>query len=515
MRTGRLPWIVTCTAGSAWTEVGIPRARAAPSTRAPATASSPTGAPIRGRCACATASRVGWRVRRRVPKRWRARLRRRRIYCAGYCDRSPVVLRPDGVVIGREGELASLPEIRSLARVAIVTERVARGEFHALAARARRGRLERARARACAASRAPCSRAIEASGERGRGGAGFPTGAKWRAAAQARGPEKVVIANGDEGDPGSFIDRVLLESDPHAVLEGLALCAFAIGARHGIVYVRSEYPRAAERVERAIAEARAAGLLGRAILGSDFDFDVARRARRGQLRVRRGDGAPERARGTARRGEAAAAVSDGARTLRPPDRREQRRDARQRGVDRAQRTGGVPRARHARRRAGPRRSASMPASRDRASSRSSSARRSRERDRDEQAGGARLAAVALGGPMGSVLLPDEWDVAALLRGAGARGISSSVTAASSRCRRAPTSARSRSTGSSSWPTSRAGSACPAASARGARSRSRAPASARAPLRAARRDLARRACARSARASPRRCARCSRLAEAQA
>ena len=92
-------------------------------------------------------------------------------------------------------------------------------------------------------------RALEASGERGRGGGGFPTGAKWRCAAQARGPEKYAIANGDEGDPGSFVDRVLLESDPHAVLEGLALCAFAIGARHGIVYVRSEYPRAATRVD--------------------------------------------------------------------------------------------------------------------------------------------------------------------------------------------------------------------------------------------------------------------------
>jgi NADH:ubiquinone oxidoreductase subunit F (NADH-binding) len=116
--------------------------------------------------------------------------------------------------------------------------------------------------------------ALEASGERGRGGAGYPTGAKWRQAASASGAEKYAIANGDEGDPGSFVDRVLLESDPHAVLEGLALCGFAIGARHGIVYVRSEYPRAAQRIEAAIAEARSAGLLGASVAGSDFAFEV-------------------------------------------------------------------------------------------------------------------------------------------------------------------------------------------------------------------------------------------------
>jgi NADH-quinone oxidoreductase subunit F len=103
--------------------------------------------------------------------------------------------------------------------------------------------------------------AIEASGERGRGGGSFPTGRKWRAAAAQRGP-RVVIANGDEGDPGSFVDRLLMERDPHAVLEGLALCGFAVGAAEGIVYVRSEYPEAFGRLETAAREARAAGLLG-------------------------------------------------------------------------------------------------------------------------------------------------------------------------------------------------------------------------------------------------------------
>ncbi len=183
----------------------------------------------------------------------------RRIYCAGYCDRSPVVLRADGIALGRGRELAPLPEIRVDARVAVVTERVAHGDFHALAA-ARGAGVWSALERAVRGHSGSILRAIEASYERGRGGGGFPTGAKWRAAAQARGPEKVAIATGDEGDPGAFIDRVLLEADPHAVLEGLALCAYGIGARHGIVYVRSEYPRAAERVERAVAVARA--LLG-------------------------------------------------------------------------------------------------------------------------------------------------------------------------------------------------------------------------------------------------------------
>ncbi|MCX5746345.1 MAG: protein disulfide oxidoreductase, partial [Proteobacteria bacterium] len=97
---------------------------------------------------------------------------------------------------------------------------------------------------------------IEASGLRGRGGAAFPTAAKWRAAATTPSARRYVVANGDEGDPGSFVDRLLLETDPHAVLAGMNACAAAIGARHGIVYIRGEYPRAVEIVRAAIAEAR-------------------------------------------------------------------------------------------------------------------------------------------------------------------------------------------------------------------------------------------------------------------
>lgn len=116
--------------------------------------------------------------------------------------------------------------------------------------------------------------AIDRSGLRGRGGAGFPTGRKWRALADAPGPDKVVVANGDEGDPGAFMDRTIMESDPHRVLEGLALAAYATGAERGYLYVRAEYPLAIERLERAIRAAKKARLLGRGILGTDVRFDL-------------------------------------------------------------------------------------------------------------------------------------------------------------------------------------------------------------------------------------------------
>jgi bidirectional [NiFe] hydrogenase diaphorase subunit len=116
--------------------------------------------------------------------------------------------------------------------------------------------------------------AIEASGLRGRGGAGYPTGRKWRLLAGAPGTDKVVVANGDEGDPGAFMDRTIMDSDPHRVLEGLTLAAYATGASRGYLYVRAEYPLAIERLERAIRSAKKGRLLGKGILGSDLTFDV-------------------------------------------------------------------------------------------------------------------------------------------------------------------------------------------------------------------------------------------------
>ncbi|MCX6371699.1 MAG: NADH-quinone oxidoreductase subunit NuoF [Actinobacteria bacterium] len=115
---------------------------------------------------------------------------------------------------------------------------------------------------------------VEHSGLRGRGGAGFSTGTKWRYARRAQGDTKYIICNADEGDPGAFMDRSVLEGNPHAVLEGMLIAAFAIGAHEGYVYVRAEYPFAVERLQAALVQARERGLLGRDILGSGFAFDV-------------------------------------------------------------------------------------------------------------------------------------------------------------------------------------------------------------------------------------------------
>ncbi|NLT33848.1 MAG: NADH-quinone oxidoreductase subunit NuoF [Acidobacteria bacterium] len=115
---------------------------------------------------------------------------------------------------------------------------------------------------------------IADSGLRGRGGAGFPTGTKWRFAADSKDTHKYVICNADEGDPGAFMDRSLLESDPHSILEGMALAAYAIGADAGYIYVRAEYPEAVKRLKRAIAQATDRGLLGGNILGKGFDFHI-------------------------------------------------------------------------------------------------------------------------------------------------------------------------------------------------------------------------------------------------
>ncbi|HMK92424.1 MAG TPA: NADH-quinone oxidoreductase subunit NuoF [Thermoleophilia bacterium] len=123
---------------------------------------------------------------------------------------------------------------------------------------------------------------ILASGLRGRGGAGFPTGLKWRFAQQQKSDVKYILCNADEGDPGAFMDRSVLEGDPHSVIEGMAIGAYAIGAHQGYVYVRAEYPLAVERLQYAIDQARELGLLGSDIMGSGFDFD---------LEIRMGSGA--------------------------------------------------------------------------------------------------------------------------------------------------------------------------------------------------------------------------------
>jgi len=115
---------------------------------------------------------------------------------------------------------------------------------------------------------------LRASGLRGRGGAGFPTWRKWKFTREAAGDVKYVVCNADEGDPGAFMDRSVLEGDPHSVLEGMAIAGRTVGARRGFVYVRAEYPLAVERLKIALEQARERGLLGNNILGAGFDFDI-------------------------------------------------------------------------------------------------------------------------------------------------------------------------------------------------------------------------------------------------
>ena len=116
---------------------------------------------------------------------------------------------------------------------------------------------------------------IKKSGLRGRGGAGFPTGLKWEIASKSRvGEQKYVVCNADEGDPGAFMDRSLLEGDPHSVLEAMAICGYCIGANHGLIYIRAEYPLAIHRLQVAIKQAEEYGLLGKDIMGTGFDFTI-------------------------------------------------------------------------------------------------------------------------------------------------------------------------------------------------------------------------------------------------
>ncbi|QSZ67548.1 4Fe-4S dicluster domain-containing protein [Methanofollis aquaemaris] len=129
-------------------------------------------------------------------------------------------------------------------------------------------------AKALAMEPAEVVKVVKDSGLRGRGGGGFPTGVKWESAAVVDAPQKYVVVNGDEGDPGAFMDRAVMEGDPHTMLEGLAIGGYAIGATRGLIYVRNEYPIAVEHLHLAIEQAHEYGLLGKNILGSGFDFEI-------------------------------------------------------------------------------------------------------------------------------------------------------------------------------------------------------------------------------------------------
>ncbi|MDD2293401.1 MAG: NADH-quinone oxidoreductase subunit NuoF [Bacteroidales bacterium] len=115
---------------------------------------------------------------------------------------------------------------------------------------------------------------VKKSGLRGRGGAGFPTGLKWEIASKNKADQKYVVCNADEGDPGAFMDRSILEGDPNSIVEAMAICGYCIGATKGLIYIRAEYPLAIKRLQVAIGQAREFGLLGNNMLGSDFNFDI-------------------------------------------------------------------------------------------------------------------------------------------------------------------------------------------------------------------------------------------------
>jgi NADH-quinone oxidoreductase subunit F len=201
--------------------------------------------------------------------------------CLGLCEHAPAVL-VGKTPIGRAhpGQAAQIPFGIGERPVGIVA-----GEVRILTANCGRGLTTSLDEYTAAGGYAGLKKSlgmapqaviaeVKAAGLVGRGGAAFPTGVKWEGAAQAPGQPKFVVCNADESEPGTFKDRVLLEEDPHRVIEGLAIAAYAIGARQGYIYIRGEYPYGFEVMRQAVEDARSAGYLGGDLLGSGFDFDV-------------------------------------------------------------------------------------------------------------------------------------------------------------------------------------------------------------------------------------------------
>ena len=185
-----------------------------------------------------------------------------RIYCLGKCYMAPAAADED-----------SRPLMEVHAPRAVVLERLAEGGTRPLVAYSARGGYG---ALELTLRRPPAEtiRAVEVSQLRGRGGAGFPTGRKGRAVFDQRADEKYLVANADEGDPGAYIDRFILEEDPHCLIEAMAIAGFAVGARRGYIYLRKEYPKAQTVLLEALSEARQRGILGEQVLGHPFSFDI-------------------------------------------------------------------------------------------------------------------------------------------------------------------------------------------------------------------------------------------------
>jgi formate dehydrogenase iron-sulfur subunit len=209
------------------------------------------------------------------------------VYCLGFCNAGPAVeiegavygdLTPErarALARGEKLERARVPLFEVHGGPAIVLERLAQPIDATKLDAARAAHAFEGLALALRTNKDVLAE-VEASQLRGRGGAGFATATKWRftAANAKKSDQAFVVCNADEGDPGSYIDKWLMEKDPFAVLEGMALCGYAIGATRGYVYVRSEYPESAPALRRAVEAARAAGLLGEKILGTSFSFDI-------------------------------------------------------------------------------------------------------------------------------------------------------------------------------------------------------------------------------------------------
>ncbi len=207
--------------------------------------------------------------------------------CPGRCETPVPVLRGNQVTIGRTAdtlvvEPAPLPPPPPDGVTECVFSHIREPGQSSLAGYRSRGGYEALTRCVLEMQPADILDTVDASGLVGRGGAGFPTGRKWRAVAEADGTPKTIVCNADEGEPGCFKDRVLMDADPHALIEGMAIAARACSAERGFIYLRYEYPETFGTLERAIAEAEAEGLLGEGILGSGFSF---------QLWVRRGAGA--------------------------------------------------------------------------------------------------------------------------------------------------------------------------------------------------------------------------------
>ena len=185
-----------------------------------------------------------------------------RIYCLGKCFSAPASTDDSGV-----------PRIANFSRKSVLVEPLLKHPYQSLDQYTREGGMSALKAALSMDQDAVISE-IEKSGLRGRGGAGFPTGIKWRSVAKEKARAKYVVMNGDEGDPGSYIDRFLMEYNPYALIESMIICGYAVGASMGYAYIRAEYPEAIRKFASAAEEMTSAGFLGKGVAGSGFKFDL-------------------------------------------------------------------------------------------------------------------------------------------------------------------------------------------------------------------------------------------------